>query len=254
MTDDRLSPLPGDVRAMIDADRRSGGMPDDARRRVLKRMGAGFLAAGVATAAMGSGTAAAATGTIGGFFARKSALVLTAFLFGTAAGAGGYAIATRTTKAPTTTPSTKAMVATSAPAPTMTALPVVTQAAPAETIAPTATSAPVVAVVHPAVAPSTTESAGKSRDEELAAERLLVEMARSSLAHGQSSQALDAVAKHAAKYPGGQLVEERESIAIHALIGAGRSAEARTRADGFRKRFPKSLFLPAIDAALGPEP
>ena len=252
MTDERLSPLPGDIRAMIDADRRGSGMPDDARQRVLKRMGAGFLAAGVATAAMGSGTAAAATSTLGGFFARKSALVLAAFLFGTAAGAGGYAVATRTTAKPTA-PTTVAT--TVAAATTTVSQPAITQPPPVATTAPeVVASAPAVAAAHPAVAPSTTESAPKSRDEELAAERLLVEMGRSSLAHGQASQALDAVQKHATKYPNGQLVEERESIAIHALVAAGRAADARTRATNFHKRFPKSLFLPAIDAAVGPEP
>jgi hypothetical protein len=264
--DDRLSPLPGDIRAMIDADRRGPEMSDEARQRILGRMGAGFLAAGITTAALGSSTASAAAGsgggflaTLGGLFARKGAIVATAFVLGTAAGAGGYAVASRATPTGNENTNVSELVA---PARPTASLPM-TQSAPASVIAKPAVETsvpapianpPLVAQVHSSLTPTSEASAPPTRDAELAAERALIEMARSALAHGQSTQALDAVSRHVSKYPSGQLVEERESIAVHALVAAGRAAEAHARAESFRKRFPKSIFLPAVEAAAGSAP
>ena len=47
------------------------------------------------------------------------------------------------------------------------------------------------------------------------------------------------------------LTEERDSLRIQALMIAGRMGEAKQRLAEFRKRRPKSLFLPALEAALG---
>jgi hypothetical protein len=62
--------------------------------------------------------------------------------------------------------------------------------------------------------------------------------------------ALIPLARHASGFPRGQLVEEREGMWVKALVLAGRPAAARARAESFRRRFPHSLFLPAVDAAL----
>jgi hypothetical protein len=59
--------------------------------------------------------------------------------------------------------------------------------------------------------------------------------------------ALSQVLTHARRFRGGQLAEEREGLRIHALIGLGRSDEARAAANRFRKRWPQSLFLPALE-------
>lgn len=89
-----------------------------------------------------------------------------------------------------------------------------------------------------------------SRDEQLAAERALLEMARTSLTRGQPQTALEAIAQHARRHPKGQLAEERDSLWIRALVASGKGAEARARAEAFRARYPRSLLLPAVDAAL----
>jgi hypothetical protein len=46
------------------------------------------------------------------------------------------------------------------------------------------------------------------------------------------------------------LTEEREALAVKALLLAGRDDEARQRAARFRERYPQSLFLPALEAKL----
>ena len=87
------------------------------------------------------------------------------------------------------------------------------------------------------------------------AERLLLDVAREALERDQPAAALAAATRHARRYPGGILAQEREVMAIRALASLHRGGEARQRAARFRARFPGSLFLPAIDAAIaGSEP
>jgi hypothetical protein len=263
--EDRPSPLPGDIRALIDADLRAPGMSSDAQERVLRRMGAGFVAAGVATTIATATTASAAagaatgasTGIVYGFLARKATIIAAAFLLGGATGVGGYVVARNVGEAHRVTP----VVTTAQPNAPPVVAPIACVTGPVTPIATTApvpveTAAPPVVVAPPA--PVTTSvaiaSASAGHDTDLASERALIEMARSALSHGNPIQALDAVGRHAAKFPYGQLVEERENIAIHALADAGRLDEARARAERFRKRFPKSIFLPSIDAAVGTAP
>lgn len=84
----------------------------------------------------------------------------------------------------------------------------------------------------------------------LAAERALLDVARSALGRGEPSEALAAVDRHTREYPDGTLVEEREALAIKALVALGRRSEAKTRAEAFEKRFPRSLLLRAVKAAV----
>lgn len=83
-------------------------------------------------------------------------------------------------------------------------------------------------------------------------ERLLVEQAAAALARAQADEALKACDQHAAQFPTGHLIEERESVAIRALVLLGRQSEALTRAKAFREQFPESLLLDVVDAAIGP--
>jgi hypothetical protein len=84
----------------------------------------------------------------------------------------------------------------------------------------------------------------------LAAERQLLGQARLALVRGDPLGALASLNEHGARYPGSQLAEEREALSIQAFLGAGRVGEARLRGVAFRHRYPKSLLLPALDAAL----
>lgn len=81
-------------------------------------------------------------------------------------------------------------------------------------------------------------------------ERSLIETARSAAARRDAAAALDAVGQHARQFPHGQLVEEREALAVQALVLAGRDADARARAAAFRRRFPRGIYLPVVEAAI----
>jgi hypothetical protein len=88
------------------------------------------------------------------------------------------------------------------------------------------------------------------RDEALAVERALLEIARTALSRGQPEAAIDALRHHAEQYPHGRLEEEREGLWVIALAQADLLPEARRRAEGFRRRYPGSLLLPAIEQSL----
>ncbi len=92
----------------------------------------------------------------------------------------------------------------------------------------------------------------RSRDEALADENALITRAQSALARGRAAEALAAAREHQQRFPSGQLVEEREALAIRALARLGNDDAARARADRFYARFPNSLLTRAVRAAVGP--
>ena len=87
----------------------------------------------------------------------------------------------------------------------------------------------------------------------LAAERELLERARAALARPDAASASKALEEHAHRFPQGQLAEEREVLWIKALAISQRRQEARAKAALFRERFPRSILLPVVDAALSSE-
>lgn len=88
----------------------------------------------------------------------------------------------------------------------------------------------------------------------LAAERALLDVARTALARGEAGDALAAADRHAKTYPDGALVEEREAIAIKALVALGRRDEARRRAGELERKYPNSLVLRAVKNAVEDSP
>jgi outer membrane protein assembly factor BamD (BamD/ComL family) len=93
-----------------------------------------------------------------------------------------------------------------------------------------------------------------SGSETLATQRALLDAARAALGGGDSAGALAALDTHERRFPNSVLSEEREALAIKALAGAGRLAEARARGARFRSRYPNSIMRPAIDATLATIP
>ena len=77
----------------------------------------------------------------------------------------------------------------------------------------------------------------------------LIDRAQRALAR-QPAVARQWVDEHARRFPDGTFVQERETVAIEALVGEGRFPEARARASQFRTRFPQSAYLRRIDAVL----
>jgi hypothetical protein len=90
----------------------------------------------------------------------------------------------------------------------------------------------------------------REHDRNLAAERALIEQARSALARDQGAAALAALERHAHDYPQGELEEERESLQVQALVGLERYDQARKIGARFHKRFPRSIFGAGVDEAL----
>jgi hypothetical protein len=85
---------------------------------------------------------------------------------------------------------------------------------------------------------------------QLAAERRLLDSARSELVGGEPIHALSLLDAHRARFPRGLLAEERDALSIQALVKAGRNDEARTRARAFREHSPDSLFSSAVESAI----
>jgi hypothetical protein len=106
----------------------------------------------------------------------------------------------------------------------------------------------------PSVPSAAVEAGGARNGADLAAERALLDVARTALGRGDGANALAACDDHARKFPRGALAEEREAIAVQALVLEHHGEDARTRAERFRKTHPRSILLPAVLAAAGIEP
>jgi hypothetical protein len=84
----------------------------------------------------------------------------------------------------------------------------------------------------------------------LGEQQALLDTARKALARGENQAVLKALSEHSDRYPQSDLVEEREALAIKALVAAGQYDAARERGARFEQRFPGSLLIPAVTTAL----
>jgi hypothetical protein len=100
-------------------------------------------------------------------------------------------------------------------------------------------------VVSPPPAPAPQKK--PPRADTLGKERVLLDVARSAVNARDWAKALAAVASHETNFPSGQLVEEREALAIQALSGAGQRAEARRHMSAFTTRFPDSPLRTSLE-------
>ncbi|MEO7112132.1 MAG: hypothetical protein ABI183_16935 [Polyangiaceae bacterium] len=241
-----LEPTAADIEAMLRVERSFEAEPGTRKALVMSRLAATATALGVAAALAPSTSWLSRLAQLARTTSRtKSAIAVGALAIG---GATGGAIGHRLgeeagRKHATSMQSVPTMVLTTLPngpiAPTASAS-AANGSAPASSASTSATPQ----------AHASTSSRGQRGDEDLAAELAFVQMARTALARGNFSDALDATDQHEKKFPHGHLAEERESLAIQALVGAGRDDEARARAARFRAKYPSSLFLPAIAAAI----
>lgn len=171
-------------------------------------------------AASGSG-AAAATGGAGKLGLGALALLV--------AGGGAWLLSSPPS-APVSAPPIKT-VAVSAATP-----PAPPPAAPASEPMP---SAP--AGVEPAPTAPKAKLPEKPRPPAQLSEAELLEQARAA-SKSDPARTLQRASEHAARFPRGVLVQEREVLAIQALRRLGRDAEADRRAEAFAKAFPGSAF------------
>jgi hypothetical protein len=117
---------------------------------------------------------------------------------------------------------------------------------------PSAPSVPVPAEPEPKAAqsPRSSQAAGAQAPSSLS-EADLLGQAQAALT-GDPARALRLADQHRARFPGGVLGQEREVIAIEALVRLGRTTAARDRAARFQKVFPSSAHRSKIDSLVAP--
>ncbi|KYF75809.1 hypothetical protein BE11_13705 [Sorangium cellulosum] len=186
----------------------------------------------VAGAAMFLAGAAAATAAIGALGAQLSSPALEIRREETAAGPLASTIA-----APLGASSTDGSTAMPPPATAM--------SAPATAMPPPATAMP---TRSPAARRAAQATAGESGGHDIA----LLGRADAALGAGRPAEALALLERHARKYTHGPGTEQREALAVRALVAAGRRDEAAGRAERFRAAFPGSLLAPTLDADVRP--
>ena len=114
----------------------------------------------------------------------------------------------------------------------------------------TSTPTPLAAdVASPPMKPSPGLSvAAKTSAPDLRArERALLEDARQALARHAPGRALARLRDHGTEFPDGTLAEEREALAVQALVASGDRRAARARATNFRDHYSDSIFLDLVD-------
>lgn len=142
-----------------------------------------------------------------------------------------------------------------APAPTV-------SVAPPPSASPTASTPPLAASVAPPPSASASSSAPASAPVALRAatpqsatassvaapsEAALLTEAHEALLHGSAARALALASEHRRAYPSGALAQEREVIAVEALVRLGRRDEARRRAEAFHASYPGSPHGDRVD-------
>lgn len=226
------------LRAFLDAEKSRPDPSPEVQQRTMSRL-ATTLGLG---AGLGTGPASPGHG-LARIRARGMGRAWATFLVGAAVGATVYGTVARLRQDPR--PPNLSPTLPAPPAP-----PVVAPV-PVPELPPAVEAAPRPMVSPPSAGRSPGEpTVGKSKDAGLAAERNLIEIARTALARGRIDGALATLHRHARRFAHGQLAEERDGLVVQALVAKGDFAQARERAARFRRQHPSSLFQPAVDQAL----
>lgn len=282
--------LDATVLDLIDAEQRHPGPPPGSETRVRAAVAASIAAAALVSSTAAASTAAAATvapsvassSTMAASTAASTAVVSTAATsLGAKLGGGAVVVAAIAATAggglyvssyelePTSTEKPAVVVMADEPKPTPPAGLVIADGLAETETAPTSTST--IAKPRATTIEATRVRAPRSDDIEvapkavtapvvvdeparvaaLAAERRQLGLARGALTANDGRQALALLDAHRASWPEGQLVEEREALRVLALAQIGSRDEARAASSSFKHRWPTSLFLDAIDRAVG---
>lgn len=217
-------------------------LPDDAQLIALAaKIGvAGAIGGigGTGAAGAGGGAGAGAGAAVKGGVALKIGIAVAVV---SAAGAGTVAVTSQRASVVASTPT--GIVATASVSATATSEGSVSlppRVDPVGSVEPSANSAPSRPSVAKRAAPNPAD------------EVKLLERAQDALKSSRPDEALASCNEHAKRYPNGLLTQEREVIAVEALVKTGRTAEAKSRAEKFKARFPGSSHARRIDAIVGP--
>jgi len=219
MSDPPIEPLSGDLDGLLAAER-AAEPPADALDRVWPRVEHSFSNGGTSLAARSAWPAS-----------KVWAVAGAAFLSGAVIGGTVVAILHRPTER----------------------VVYVEPAVPSPTPLPSSTPAPSIEAASPRDTPSDLPASHvdpSASSSSLYQERLLLDAARSALSDHAPERALTLLDEHARRFSHPQLGEDREALAIQALVSLGHYDAARARAARFRSANPRSLFMPAIDATL----
>lgn len=245
---------------IIDALRHDADAPVPPERvhRVASRLAAGAGIMGLATSVAGashaalSGGSAAATGlTLVGL----TKTLLVGMGFGAVAGLGLYATfrssAPASSAAPLVAPARRS-TAPSRVAPAVEA-PGVEPAPFSPSAEPLAVerSAPSTPGVRANPSPELPRDAAPEKARSLAEQQALLDDARAALRRGDGTAALAALRSHTARFPETVFDEEREAVAIKALVLVGQLEAAQKREAAFERRFPASLLRASLREAVG---
>lgn len=226
---ENLGPPDPELEAFFAAERERPPVPTAARHAALARV----LGAAPAPVPMGISRATAA------------AMTTSALVVGLALGALGH----QTLTVPSASPPEH--VAPTVPSPVVIA-PVLAEPVPALVASPEVVETPEPVVeAEPASPPIAIDD---EDDDSLGDEMALVARAQTALHRGLYESALSALDEHARRFPRGDLAEEREALAVQALARAGRDDEASARASRFEARYPRSVLVPVVRAAVGGAP
>jgi|HubBroStandDraft_2_1064218.scaffolds.fasta_scaffold138856_2 hypothetical protein len=123
-----------------------------------------------------------------------------------------------------------------------------------EPVAAIAEPQPVVVMAPPEQAPSGANAIPRRSpaSSKLDAESALLRHAREKLQNGDAKGALDDVTLMATRFPRGELAQEREVVAIQALLAQNQRAAAATRAGDFLRVHPSSPYADSLRQALKP--
>jgi hypothetical protein len=254
MTPEELEPLDPELSRLLDVERPLRAAPAAAKARLYARLASELFPGGGGPSggegshggAPGGAPPAGAAGGAGWTAAAATKLAVgvgvVSFTVGGLVGAGVQSV-----RAPVTPPGATAAVAPPAPA-----TPVAPVASPIPAVPGPVVPVPAAPGSAPAEAAAGKGTPPRGADASLQEENSLLETARAALARKDADAALAALGTHAAKFPQGQLVEERSALEVLALATAGRAEEARAKAAAFRQRFPAGLFRGLVDGAAPP--
>ncbi|MCL2724492.1 MAG: hypothetical protein FWD69_08655 [Polyangiaceae bacterium] len=251
MIEDSQDPFPPELTALLELECRSHPPDPKLKAEVFDRVETAIALAG---SAGGGGGPAVPDATPHAMKAMKVGVSvgakkligvgLAALAVGGAAGSASTAVLLQRSENPVATP----VLAASHPPPSA---PIIEIAASA----PSTGGSSVTALPPPVpVASRTTAPASSAARGDLAKERELLDVARAALARGRPADAIAAANEHARRWPRGYLEEEREVVLIQALAAAGKHQEVAAKAARFRRTFPASMLMPAVDAALDGSP
>ena len=267
-----MTDLLPDDKALIDQAREGLEPSTDDRARVRGALAAqlaiGALAAAAGTSAAGAaaaGTSAAGAGTTtaGTAAVASSSLALRvlalAVIMGTI-GTGAAIYSAKNAKTSSGSLSANAPVAAGAAAQPPSG-PAATARAAEDLVVPGATepapsaSTPAAGTARPASGRAgtltKTESSTVDPEGALTAETRLIGNANAALQAGDAARALSLLDEHARRFPGGVLAEERDAERVLALCAAGRTSDARARAERFLRERPRSALAPKVRTSCG---